>query len=339
MTRASHSLIIGILTAVFWICVPHHAQLSPQIRLAETTWDAGKVYPNDFRSKEIVIFNDGDSDLVINDLSKTCGCLVPLTSPITIQPQSQILLPVTFESGKVIGAKTRTLVISSNDPTTPQLEMTIKGEVVTDFLLEPPYLFFSDLKLRDRRQASVVIKPTDSSRQYKVREALSSSSSLLVTLKPDSEQPGTTLVDVVLEPIATWGFFDERILLTTDSPNQDTLVLQVRGLVRGDVTLKPNRLYYKVVEPDKELERTIDIVNTGADPLTITSIDSDLANLVLEITTLEQGTHYRILAKLRPPFTRGRINGMIAIKTTDQDQSDLVVTVSGFVKPTYEEEY
>jgi hypothetical protein len=96
------------------------------------TYDFGDIAPDQAVEKAFKIVNKGTKDLVIDDVSSTCGCTAVLLSESTILPGGEAELrvgydPRMYEDKGFVQQKVR---IKSNDPATPLVEFAVTANVV-----------------------------------------------------------------------------------------------------------------------------------------------------------------------------------------------------------------
>ena len=99
----------------------------PDISVAQTTLDFGSIKVGKKKTKTLKITNNGTGDLVItlSGLEGT-GFSIQGSSSVTIKGKKSYSLKVLFMP-KSSGLETATLRISSNDPDTPTLEISLSG--------------------------------------------------------------------------------------------------------------------------------------------------------------------------------------------------------------------
>jgi mono/diheme cytochrome c family protein len=85
--------------------------------------DAGKA------TYDWVFYNDGDEPLRITGTRPSCGCTASVVTADPIAPGEQGVLLVTFDPAGQHGTIRKTLTVSSNDPSEPNLLLTIKAKV------------------------------------------------------------------------------------------------------------------------------------------------------------------------------------------------------------------
>jgi hypothetical protein len=104
----------------------------PRISVEPASFDFGKAVQNKTLSKEFSIRNFGTEDLVIENVSTTCGCTAALLDAKVIKPGGSTPLRVTLETRAYSGKVERKVLIRSNDTATKLLELKVETTVVAD---------------------------------------------------------------------------------------------------------------------------------------------------------------------------------------------------------------
>jgi hypothetical protein len=102
----------------------------PFIKFEEEVHDFGKIIEGETVSYSFKFTNTGKSDLVIADVSTSCGCTVPSFPKTPIRPGKQEVIKVAFNSAGKRGFQTKNIVVVANtQPNTTMIR--IKAQVVS----------------------------------------------------------------------------------------------------------------------------------------------------------------------------------------------------------------
>ncbi len=102
---------------------------APRIQVEPESFDFGKAQPGRTLRKEFTIRNFGDAALVIEGVSTTCGCTAAISAQSRVEPGGRTSLRVTFETRSFSGKVERHVLIRSNDPKTPLLQVRVSATV------------------------------------------------------------------------------------------------------------------------------------------------------------------------------------------------------------------
>jgi hypothetical protein len=105
------------------------AEAAPRIAVEPASFDFGKAVQNKTLSKEFSIKNYGTADLVIENVTTTCGCTVTQLDTKVVKPGATTPLRVALETRTASGRIQRSVMIRSNDPKTALLELKVEATV------------------------------------------------------------------------------------------------------------------------------------------------------------------------------------------------------------------
>lgn len=119
-------LAVGFLLAA---CSPGQ----PSIAVEATSLDLGNVVNGDIVSRDLVLRNDGDADLVIDSIITSCTCTQATVDPMTVPAGQSGVLHIEFDSGfhgpDLTGPLIRQVFIKSNDRQQPELKVELSVNV------------------------------------------------------------------------------------------------------------------------------------------------------------------------------------------------------------------
>lgn len=108
------------------------ADPAPRIRVQPEGFDFGRVLPRRTLRKEFRLLNLGERRLEISGVSKSCGCTRAVVGETTLEPGAATTLTVEVETRTSKGRIQQEVLVRSNDPQTPTLEVKLTATVVDD---------------------------------------------------------------------------------------------------------------------------------------------------------------------------------------------------------------
>jgi hypothetical protein len=102
----------------------------PFIKFEEEVHDFGKIIEGETVSYSFKFTNTGKSDLVIADVSTSCGCTVPSFPKTPIHPKEQGVIKISFNSAGKRGFQTKNIVVVANTQPNSTI-VKIKAQVVS----------------------------------------------------------------------------------------------------------------------------------------------------------------------------------------------------------------
>ncbi len=98
---------------------------APIISLSKLYHNFGTVKEGSVLQLDILVRNNGKSELKIEKVNASCGCTAALMSENVIKPGGNGNLHIELDTSNMHGKKTRTVRIRSNDPVNPRLVITL----------------------------------------------------------------------------------------------------------------------------------------------------------------------------------------------------------------------
>ena len=105
------------------------ATRAPRIAVDPAAFDFGPLRAGRKVHRQFAVKNFGAADLEIANVTTTCGCTAALLDRTTIKPGRSATLRVTFDTRDDRGKVTRRVLIESNDPARPRLELRLEATV------------------------------------------------------------------------------------------------------------------------------------------------------------------------------------------------------------------
>ena len=107
------------------------AAAAPRIVVEPASFDFGAIKPAHVVEKEFVLRNNGRADLRIDSIVSSCHCAVILAdTKLLVKPGASTTFRVRLTAPEPAGRLQRSVLVKSNDPSQPTLEVKIEGLVV-----------------------------------------------------------------------------------------------------------------------------------------------------------------------------------------------------------------
>ena len=102
---------------------------APQMRLADYSFDFGKLKSNSTVVREVLVTNTGKKELNLKSLQGNCTCIKATAGKTTLKPGDNTTVKIAFEAQDRSGTQTKAVTIYSNDPKNPVQRLTITAYV------------------------------------------------------------------------------------------------------------------------------------------------------------------------------------------------------------------
>ena len=136
----------------------HSTEKQPRIFCEETTFDFGSKDSSEIVDHTFVLKNTGNSDLVITAVRPACGCTAAELTQSTIPPGESAKLSAKLTLAGRNGQVQKPILIESNDPANPALQLVMKGVIGTDFQITPSTMVLRKDSPDAPATASVIVK-------------------------------------------------------------------------------------------------------------------------------------------------------------------------------------
>ena len=303
----------------------------PDIRFDTDSHDFGTVFQ--MRSLEHVfkVKNAGTAKLIVNNVSSTCGCTATLLSAKELAPGTEAELKVELKTGMLEGETAKEIMVASNDPDEPVKKIQIKANVVRRLLIEPRMIRFGMVRKTAGAAAWLDVKPTPGD-EIKSVEARSSTRDLRVSLEPVAGKQSEYRVkvsianDVPLSHVSGW------VELFVNGETTMCSQVLVSANVVGDIDMSPKHLIFRAARGKETDLGAINLTKSVTGTFKILGAESDVPQIKVEVSPVEQGKSYALIARLAPNVPQGQVRGTITVRTDDPIQPKIPINVFGIVE-------
>ncbi len=282
-----HASYVGLL---LFACMS--AAAAPKILCPTPQFDFGVRRDNEVVVHKFVITNTGDAPLSIKRVKASCGCTAVKSSKSSIPPGESATIDSRFTLKGRRGKQRKSILIESNDPTTPRLRLWLKGTIVVEVALEPRYLNFR--QMHKSNVSTQTVKLVSLRPEIRITDVKSDTPAYDATIDPDGR--GLTVRTV---PPLSEGLVRGRLTVTTDHPKGLEANLNIAGVAVGDLTALPRELILRKSWPDaRKLALTVRPFKKLA--FEVTKVEAPLPSIKTAFRKLPNGTTRVELDGVRP---------------------------------------
>ena len=291
----------------------------PIMTFEKTVHDFGQVGP---RSKNVCEFrfkNTGmDTLRVERRIQSTCGCAAPLLTKNEYAPGEEGAIQVTYTAAGIPVTAQKDLTVHSNDKENPQVRLRIIAKVASQVACEPRQL---NLRLKDAATCPITLRSLDGT-PFSVTGMLCTGDGITADLDPSIQATEFTIqpmLDVEKLQRLPEGF----LKLTLTHP--ECKEVRIRYQIWSGFQFFPASLMLYNVEPNRPVQRIVQLSNIDGEDFEIESISSDQNFVdVLEKTKIaprgKEGARYRIKVSVKPPVNgkqKGFFTDTLFVRLTD----------------------
>ena len=122
--------ITGNLVEDFSKLTPMDLADAPVAAFDSLTFDFGKISSGARVSHDFHLKNNGKNDLMIRNVSASCGCTVVTPRDMVIKPGGSTVIQTVFDSSGKLGYQNKTISVITNDPKNSKIILWVKGEII-----------------------------------------------------------------------------------------------------------------------------------------------------------------------------------------------------------------
>ena len=310
---------------------------APKIEISPETKDAGTVAKGQLVEATFVVKNGGGSDLIISDARPSCGCTVASFDKV-IKPGAEGKIQSSVDTKSFSGPISKSVLVVSNDPERPQMNLFIKA-MVKPFVDVLPQAFvrFSVIKGDSSGQDVILLSEE---KGFRPTVAETSQPYVKAEILPAGDKdkiPGRTgeqyKVHINVTPDAPEGLLNAPIRIATGVAQQPTVEIPVSGIIRPRVSVTPVTVNFGNFTAGKDpITRNIIVTNNKpGQPVKVMRAEVSVPGFVTDIVPTQEGVSYTVVVKASDKVKKGALEGMVKLYTSDKERSVIEIPLRGEV--------
>jgi hypothetical protein len=313
------------------------AAIAPKIEISPETKDAGTVAKGQMVEATFVVKNAGGADLVISDARPSCGCTVASFDRL-IKPGAEGKIVSSVDTKSFSGPISKSVLVVSNDPERPQMNLFIKA-MVKPFVDVLPQAFvrFSVIKGDSAGQDVILLseekgfRPTiaETSQPYVKAEILPAGDKDKIPGRLGDQYK----VRLSVTPDAPEGLLNAPIRIATGVAQQPTVEIPVSGIVRPRVSVTPVTVNFGNFTAGKDpITRNIIVTNNKpAVPVKVVRAEVSVPGFVTDVVPTQEGVSYTVVVKASGAVKKGALDGTVKLFTSDKERPVIEIPLRGEV--------
>lgn len=308
---------------------------SPVIEFETNFFDFGKIVAPGKISGAFRFKNAGDGILKLEPPEPSCGCTDAKAVPDTLAPGQNGEITYTINLDHPMGQVRKRIAVRSNDPRTPEVQLTVQLDFTPLYLIEPAALQISVPVGQDSASGTVMVARTDG--KPLAIERLASSETWLDAAWESNSSPGgnsANLTVTVHRPkIDPAGAISADVQLWAKNfPDRPMQTLPITAEIQGELSATPSQLYWVFPDfgnafsnyPPESLTRTIQLVSRAQKPVTIKNARASIKGVSVQVAPKADGKFFDVTLKFNEMPT-GLLTGKISFETSLASQPKLEV--------------
>jgi hypothetical protein len=299
---------------------PTPTRPGPRISVPETTWDFGTVSQFSVLEHAFLIRNAGDAVLTIKQVIPSCQCQAAMPKKNQLAPGEETSIETQINTQGLRGVVTKTVTVVSDDPTTPSVIITVKGEVLPPLSVKPAQIELGAVSKVQGSGKGEIVLTIARGMDVQLRDVKTSSPLIVVEPRGGLEQAadGTRSLRflVSLAPGASVGLLRETVSFVTDQSTVPPAVVPITASVEGEVLVAPKTFNLGKVPQGEVATKEILVTKAGLADLEILGVDVNPPQpFEAEVIPEEAGRRYRIRVSTKADAPPGYQKGTLTIRT------------------------
>ena len=310
----------------------------PKAVAVEPVADGGSVAKGDKITHDFEIRNDGDTPLQITEVKPACGCTVASFDK-TIAPGKTGKIHIVVDTVNFGGPISKGVTVYTNDPTAPQIELTVHAKVEPYIAVKPGYARY--MTVRGEAQEGNIVQTlwTPDGSPMEVVKVDSPFPFLTVSFRqaqegerlPEAAGKQQWRVEILLSNDAPVGPLAGYVTVHVNHAKQKLVQIPVSGFVRPVVAVTPPVGDFGNVDLKEPLTKVLNVKSFATEPIKVTGVDPEGKGIQAKLQALQEGREYQVAITLSPGMGKGPFHGKITIHTDSPKTPVIDVELKGTV--------
>jgi hypothetical protein len=324
---AMHLKVFAVFAPV--LLLHGSAFCNPKIDFPEPDFNFGEVLAGKAVEHEFKFKNSGDTELIIREVTTSCGCTAAIPSAAPVKPGEWGIIKATFDTAGRRSLQTKTVTVKSNDPVRSSVMLKIEGRVVPIVDVNPNFINFGS----NVRTGEAVVKTTKVfttlKRTFKILNMNSNVPEVTCQSRPyKSEGEVGYEISVTLSEDAKPGTCSGKVTLRLDDKEMQFVEFHFYGKVLGAVVPTPSYFVFGRIKTTETAMKQV--VLSGPPGKSFKIVSSKVPAEFFSLSIEEQGQNkiVKLTAKDAPV---GRMRGNVVLETDIPGNPPLEIPVYGRV--------
>jgi hypothetical protein len=272
----------------------------PRIVCDQPTFDFGARDASEVVEHTFKLNNSGSMDLVISAIRPACGCTAANLTRQTIPPGESAELSTRLTLAGRSGELHKTILVESNDPANPALQLVLVGKTTEEFEIAPAVLTLRQSSLGQSPAGTVQVKSKE--KPFRISQVIASDPSIRVRADPMPDG-SSYQISATFEKTLSENPPSSQIIVHTDNSRMSPLIIQTTTILFKKILFAPDKILLKAGE--ENLKKQIILKSADGSPLEIVDIKKPDPQIKVDYSA-RQGI---ITLTLRGLKTKSDLNG------------------------------
>ena len=223
------------------------APATPKIQFDQMVYNFGGTSLVQQLTGRFIISNTGTAPLTLEKPSPSCGCTVATlqTNQLAHGETAELNFTVTVTSGTI----EKYILISSNDPVTPQVKLAIKANILPVFDFSPQYVDFHNIHIGGTTNIAIQITRLDG-KPLGIHIVETDAPFIHTGLTMVAGTNNAAIVRIEVSAVGVARRFNNAVNLLSETNSRPLLIIPVSGRIVGDIVLEPMQLGWHIRDPE-----------------------------------------------------------------------------------------
>jgi hypothetical protein len=308
------------------------------IDIVEKIKDFGQVAKGEKLKAVFEVRNTGTAPLEISSVRPTCGCTVANFDK-TVAPGATGKIEAEVDTTAFSGPIAKSVLVFSNDPANPQVNLVIKAEVRSFVEVLPRNLIRLNVLQGEPATEKVTLSSADGT-DFKVTGVDTGGGPYEVTYRelPEKERiperKGSQWeVSVTVPANAPEGLLNHKLIVKTTAPKAAEVTLQTSGMVRPIVQVIPGEINFGTLSSDAPVGRNVILINNRqGTQLELPKLEIDNSQFSYEVIPLQAGQRYQVAVTMAAGTPKGVQKATLKITTNDAARKLIEIPIQATVQ-------
>lgn len=272
----------------------------PKIQFATTLWDFGREKAGAPVKFTYVFTNCGDRVLEVKSVQPSCGCTPAGEWSKQVEPSKTGTIPIQLNSAGFNGPVSKTVTVTCNDPTTPEVTLQIKGTVWKSVEVKPLFAF---LHVTANSQSVSRVVHIINHEEEPLTLSAPESDNRAIAAEVKTNQPGREfrLLIKTVPPLLP-GRLQGKITVKTSSTNAPVLTVPAFAFVPPIITVTPSQLSLPPGPLAAASTLSVIIQNNSTNALALSDATIKAKDVEVDLQVVKPGRLFRATLTFPPGF-------------------------------------
>ena len=289
-----------------------------RLSIEPASFDVGDVLEGETVSRTYVLANDGEGPLTITRAKSRCPSCIEITLARTVIPagESEDLI-VDYDLTDRWGEFTRYIVVQTDDPEGDSITVTLEGEIIPEFSVDPLKITFGDVLCGETRTAQITLKRNFGGRvEFGAVEGAPDAIEV-GDVQASASEGETVLVPLTLNAGLRPGPCDATLVFPVNGTLHDALEVSVSANVISPIRLAAEEIFFGMVPMSDTRSRSVRVVlSEGVAPDSVT-VATDAEFLKAQVRNTEEDGQV-VEIELRPAAAAGPFSAALHLSADYQ---------------------